>query len=58
MLNDPRFGIYLVREHFADTFLHLTAEGAALRTDEWAGQVKGWKTLSRDEIGRMAEEKK
>ena len=58
VLNDPRLGVYPVREHFADTFLHLTAEGAALRTDEWAEQVKGWKLLSRDEIARTAEGEK
>ena len=54
VLNDPRLGAYSVREHFADTFLHLTADGAALKTDELAEQLMGWKTLSREELMQMA----
>lgn len=47
VLEDPRFGIYSVREHFADTCLHLTAQGAMVKTDELAEQIKNWKVISR-----------
>lgn len=45
VINDPRLGVYPVREHYADTPLHLTAEGAALRTDELAQQINAWQTM-------------
>lgn len=48
VLNDPRLGVYSVREHFADTPWHLTAEGAALRTDELAEQISAWKISKAD----------
>jgi hypothetical protein len=54
VLRDPRLGIYSVREHFADTPLHLTEEGAALRTDEFAEQVKTWKVWTREALRQRA----
>lgn len=40
VLKDPSLGAYPVREHFADTEWHLTAAGAAARSDSLAVQLK------------------
>ncbi len=50
VLRQPSLGVHTVRDHFADTPWHLTTEGAALRTDELAGQIKVWETWSRAEL--------
>lgn len=55
VLQDPRLGAYTVRDHFADTALHLTEAGAAVRTDELAGQVKGWRIWTVTELRSLAE---
>lgn len=55
VLKDPAIGAYSVREQFADTPLHLTAEGAALRTDALARQIKTWETWSFRELTDMIE---
>jgi hypothetical protein len=54
VLRDPRLGAYTVREHFADTALHLTAEGAALRTDELADLIKRWPVWTSEELKQRA----
>lgn len=40
VLKDPTLGAHPVRHHFADTEWHLTAEGAAERTDALAAELK------------------
>ena len=57
VLKDPRLGAYTVREHFADTGLHLTEVGAAVRTDELAGQLKLWRVWTAAELRPLAEAK-
>lgn len=42
VLRDARVGVDPVREHYSDTALHLTESGAALRSDELAGQIRNW----------------
>ncbi|MCX8107490.1 MAG: hypothetical protein N3G20_01660 [Verrucomicrobiae bacterium] len=57
VLKDPTLGAYPVREHFADTEWHLTAEGAANRTDALAQQLKArvcWTIEELDQVGRTA----
>ena len=54
ILRDARLGAYTVREHFADTDLHLTAEGAELRTDETADLIKHWRVWTTEELGQAA----
>jgi hypothetical protein len=54
VLRDPRLGAYSVREHFSDSVWHLTEEGAALRTDELARQLKDWDVWSRPELEQLA----
>jgi hypothetical protein len=55
VLRDPRLGAYEVREHFADTELHLTPEGAARRTDELADLVANWRIWSPEELEHLAQ---
>jgi len=55
VLKDPRLGAYTVREHFADTGLHLTEVGAAVRTDELAEQLKRWRLWTAAELRPWAE---
>lgn len=50
VLREPSLGAHSVREHFADTNLHPTAEGAALRTDELATALKDWRLWSLPEM--------
>jgi hypothetical protein len=50
VLKDPRFGAYAVRDHYADTIWHLTEEGARIRTDELARQIKGWEVWTAEEL--------
>jgi hypothetical protein len=54
VLRDSRLGAYTVREHFSDTSLHLTEEGATLRSDEFAEQVKDWKVWTHEELRQLA----
>lgn len=42
VLREPSLGAHAVREHFADTNMHPTADAAALRTDEFAAALKAW----------------
>lgn len=50
VLKDPTLGADTNREHFADTSFHPTAQGAALRTDELAREIRPWAIWSRDEL--------
>jgi len=50
VLKEPDLGIQTNRSLFADVPLHPTQEGAALRTDELAGQIKHWNTWTPQEI--------
>lgn len=50
VLREPSLGAHSVREHFADTNLHPTPEGAALRTDELATALKAWRLWSLPEM--------
>lgn len=43
VLREPSLGAHAVREHFADTNMHPTADAAALRTDEFAAALKAWR---------------
>ncbi len=54
ILADEKLGVYSRREHFADTELHLTEEGAALRTDVLAAQLKSWRTWSANELLQLS----
>lgn len=53
VLADERLGAYDVREHFADTPLHLTPEGAAVRSDALAEQLRAGRFWSRSVLERM-----
>ena len=46
VLREPSLGAHAVREHFADTTMHPTADASALRTDELAGALKSWNLWS------------
>jgi hypothetical protein len=50
VLKDPQLGTDTNLEHFADTPFHPTAQGAALRTDELAREIRPWATWTRDEL--------
>ena len=50
VLMEPRLGAYSVREQFADTGLHLTPEGAAIRSDELAEAIIKWQVWSGAEL--------
>jgi hypothetical protein len=50
VLKDPNLGADTNLEHFADTPFHPTAQGAALRTDELAREIKPWTIWTRDEL--------
>jgi len=54
VLYDPRLGAYGVREHFADSGFHLNQEGAALRTDELAKQLKSRRVWAAEELRVLA----
>ncbi len=55
VLKDPMLGAYTVREHYADTALHLTAEGAAVRSDRFAEQIKTWEMWRPEELRAEAD---
>lgn len=50
VLKDTRLGAHTVQGDYADTEWHLTAEGAALRTDDLAQQIQSWRMWSRSEL--------
>ena len=50
VLKDPRFGASSQREYFADTPLHLSSEGAVLRTDELAHELNEWSVWTQAEL--------
>jgi hypothetical protein len=50
VLEDPRLGILTNSALFADTAWHLNSEGAALRTDELASQLRAWRMWSRSSL--------
>jgi hypothetical protein len=54
VLKDSKVGVYSNREQYADTSLHLTPEGAALRTDELAREIKVWSLWSREELATIS----
>lgn len=54
VLKDPLLGAHPVREHFADTEWHLTAEGARLRTEALAAELKARKYWSVAELESLA----
>jgi hypothetical protein len=54
VLKDPTLGVHPVREHFADTEWHLTAAGAAARSDALAAQIKTRSFWSRQELAELA----
>lgn len=53
VLADERLGAYGVREHFADTPLHLTPAGAAVRSDELAALLKAGRFWTKAELEPM-----
>lgn len=58
VIKDPSLGAHPVRHHFADTEWHLTAEGAAERTDALAGELKAgvcWTIAELDILARDGE---
>ena len=50
VLKDESLGVHSVREHFADTELHLTTEGSAVRTDSLASQLQNWTLWQHSEL--------
>ena len=50
VLREPSLGAHAVREHFADTNMHPTADAAALRTDEFAAALNAWNVWSIPEM--------
>ena len=50
VLKEPGLGVQTNRDLYADTPLHLTREGATLRTDELADQIQHWNTWTPEEI--------
>ncbi len=50
VLKDPMLGVDPVREHFADTALHLNACGATERTDQLSRELKAWEIWSPGEL--------
>jgi len=54
VLKDPSLGAHPVREHFADTEWHLTEEGAELRTDAFAAELKAQACWSVAELEALA----
>ncbi len=50
VLKDPSLGTDTNAKYFADTPVHPTTQGAALRTDELAREIKTWSTWTRDEL--------
>lgn len=50
VLKEPGLGVQTNRDLYADTPLHLTSEGAALRTDELAEQIQHWTVWTPEEI--------
>jgi hypothetical protein len=54
VLKDPALGVYTVREHYADTDLHLTVEGAAIRSDSLAEQIRAGAHWTCEELGVLA----
>jgi hypothetical protein len=53
VLKDPALGAYRVREHFSDSHWHLTAEGAAARSDSLAAQLKSRSFWSQQELEQL-----
>lgn len=56
VLHDPTLGVHPVREHFADTEWHLTSEGAVLRTDAFARQLRERRCWTLQELDALARE--
>ncbi len=54
VLKDPVLGVHPVREHYADTQLHLTEPGAALRSETLATQLREEQFWSREELEALA----
>jgi len=50
VLKDPYLGADTNQAHFANTAFHPTGEGAALRTDELAREIRSWSLWTRDEL--------
>ncbi len=50
ILKDVTLGADTNRNQFADAAFHPTTEGAALRSDELAREIKSWGTWTRDEL--------
>ena len=53
VLADERLGAYPVREHFADTPMHLTPAGARIRSDTLAAQLKAGRYWTRADLKRL-----
>lgn len=54
VLRDPALGVYPVRDHYADTQLHLTGPGAAAHSDALAAQLQEGRYWSRAELEALA----
>ena len=53
VLADPRLGAYGEKEQFADTGLHLTEEGARIRTAELVPLIQQWKVWTVRDLEAM-----
>lgn len=56
VLRDPRMGVYREPAHFTDTYNHLNTEGAALRSDELARQIKAWDVWTPEALNAWEQE--
>ena len=56
VLKDAGLGVFSERLYFADTPLHLSPEGAALRTDSLAKQLKAWDVWTPDQLQALLAE--
>ncbi|PYJ83692.1 MAG: hypothetical protein DME22_15135 [Verrucomicrobia bacterium] len=54
VLKDPTLGAISSRDLYADTNLHLTPEGARLRTDELARELREWDVWAPGELKQLA----
>ena len=50
ILKDARLGADPILEHFSDSALHPNEAGAAVHTDELAGQIKQWEFWTTEEL--------
>jgi hypothetical protein len=56
VLKEPSAGVHTAGSHFSDYVLHLTAEGARLRSAELAQRIAAWDCWTPEELRKAAED--